>query len=136
LCGGAIDPTDLVSLDEEYVAGDAGHGKAADKIGLPVYVDMPHQPAGGGHLVDQGGHLPAGSAPGGREVKEHNLAGGRGSRRMGRRCGGTQPRLDDKPGEYQPGCESGNCGHPSLRMSSLTNLWGPRPEPAAAEGEG
>ena len=42
LGGRAVDPADLVTLDDEHVAGHAGHGEPSHEVRFTVDIDMPH----------------------------------------------------------------------------------------------
>jgi hypothetical protein len=82
--GGPVDAARLVPLDDEHVAGNRRDAEAAHEVVLAIHVDGPHDPARRGDLGEQRGHLPAGAAPGGREVEQHDVARRGGSGRVGR----------------------------------------------------
>ena len=90
----AVDPPHFVPLHQQHVAGHAGDAEPLTRSVSRSTSIMPHGPAGRGDLGDQRRHLPAGAAPRGREIEQHDLAGAgrRGGIGRGRRGHATRPQ--------------------------------------------
>jgi hypothetical protein len=67
-----------VPLDQQHVAGHAGHGEASDEITLTINIDMSHDPAGRRDFTHERCHLPAGPAPRRGKIQKHDVACGHG----------------------------------------------------------